>query len=558
MNRMASAHRVIAVVGVLGLLVTACGGRTAGGPQIGQQLAVTTKAGTKPVDKIVWAVYREVGTLDPIFAFDYPENTTDSLLYESLLRQAPDGSIGPGLATLTYPDQTTLVFTLKPGVTFWDGTPVTSDDVVYNLNRNMDASLGGFYVAIFSRVQSVSATGPNQVTIKLSKPDYWLPSELASIPGMVIEKKVGQAQGPKYGTVGGQIMGTGAYKLLSWQTGVSVDVVRNDNYWNPAVKPLVREIDIKGVSEDAPLTSGLLTGGINGSYTQSITTLDQLRASKAVTVTYGPGCYTDAFIVSDLKGPLGDRRVRQALSLALDRKGLINAIYKGSAVLPRWISNSGTIGYGKSVFDAAYSAQPDMTQDIAKAKQLVIDAGATGKTITIGMSSELAGISIESGAMQAAAEAIGMHVKLHSVSAKLFINFFTDPKARAGLDGFFTLNYGDYAGPEALLATLLLPEGTQNFDGYGLSTPNWTGQGTDPNAPNDTQAAAMMDEARSIADPNARAQKVADVEKLIATDLPWIPMVQPYVVLVTSSNLTGAYSSFMYMYSPWADQLGGT
>jgi peptide/nickel transport system substrate-binding protein len=552
-------QKVVAAVGVVTLFVAACGGRTTGGSQgNGPQLAVTTKAGTKPVDKIVWAVYREVGTLDPIYAFDYPENTTDSLLYESLLRQAPDGSVVPGLATLTYPDQTTLVFTLKPGVTFWDGTPLTPDDVVYNLNRNMDASLGGFYVAIFSRVQSVNATGTNQVTMKLSKPDYWLPSELASIPGMVIEKKLAQAQGTKYGTVGGQVMGTGAYKLLSWQTGVSVDVVRNDNYWNPAVKPLVREIDIKGVPEDAPLTSGLLTGGINGSYTQSITTLDQLKASKAVTVTYGPGCYTDAFIVSDLHGPLGDKRVRQALSLALDRKGLIAAIYKGSAVLPRWISNSGTIGYGKSVFDAAYSAQPDMTQDIAKAKQLVIDAGATGKTITIGMSSELAGISIESGAMQAAAEAIGMHVKLHSVSAKNFINFFTDPKARAGLDGFFTLNYGDYAGPEALLATLLLPEGTQNFDGYGLSKANWGGQGTDPQAANDTQAAALMDEARSIADPNARAQKVADVEKLIATDLPWIPMVQPYVVLVTSSNLTGAYSSFMYMYSPWADQLGGT
>jgi peptide/nickel transport system substrate-binding protein len=550
--------RLIAAVGVLGLLTTACGGRTTGGTQGGQQLAVTTKAGTKPVDKIVWAVYREVNSLDPIFAFDYPENTTDSLLYESLLRQAPDGSIGPGIATLTYPDQTTLVFTLKPGVTFWDGTPVTSDDIVYNINRNMDASLGGFYVAIFSRVQSVSATGTNQVTIKLTKPDYWLPSELASIPGMVIEKKLAQAQGTKYGTVGGQVMGTGAYKLLSWQTGVSVNVVRNDSYWNPAVKPLVREIDIRGVPEDAPLTSGLLTGGINGSYTQSITTLDQLRASKAVTVTYGPGCYTDAFIVSDLNGPLGDKRVRQALSLALDRKGLIDAIYKGSAVLPRWISNNGTIGYGKSVFDAAYSAQPDMTQDIARAKQLVIDAGATGKTITVGMTSELAGISIESGAMQAAAEAIGMHVKLHSVSAKNFINFFTDPKARAGLDGFFTLNYGDYAGPEALLATLLLPEGTQNFDGYGLSKANWDGQGTDPQAANDTQAAVMMDEARGIADPNARAQKVADIEKLIATDLPWIPMVQPYVVLVTSSNLTGAYSSFMYMYSPWADQLGGT
>jgi peptide/nickel transport system substrate-binding protein len=551
MKRNQVAVRVMAVVGIVVMVASACGGRTTGGPTGGQQLGVTTRPGTKPVDKIVWAVYRDVNSLDPIYAFDYPENTTDSLLYESLLRQAADGSIGPGLATLAYPDQTTLVFTLKPGVAFWDGSPVTSDDVVYSLNRNMDSGLGGFYTAIFSRVQSVSATATNQVTIKLKQADYWFAGEMGSIPGMVIEKKLAQAQGTKYGTVAGKVMGTGPFKLQSWQTGVAVVVVRNDSYWDPAVKPLVREIDIKGVPQDAPLTSGLLTGGINGSYTQSITTLDQLRASKAVTVTYGPGGYTDAFIVSNLKGPLGDVRVRQALSMALDRKGLIAAIYKGSAVLPRWISNNGTFGYGKSVFDSAYNASPDMTQDLAKAKQLIIDAGATGKSITIGMSQDLLGISTEATALKAAAEAIGMKAVLHSVSADNFINFFIDPKARAGIDGFFTLNYGDYAGPEALLATLLIPEGSQNFDGYGV-------QGSDPNAANDAKIAAMFDDARSTADPNARAQKVADVEKLIATDLPWIPVVQPYVVLVTSSNLSGAYSSFMYMYAPWADKLGGT
>jgi peptide/nickel transport system substrate-binding protein len=120
-----------------------------------------------------------------------------------------------------------------------------------------------------------------------------------------------------------------------------------------------------------------------------------------------------------------------------------------------------------------------------------------------------------------------------------------------GIDGFFTLNYGDYAGPEALLATLLLPDGSQNFDGYGV-------QGTDPKAADHVTAFTMMDDARSTADPNARAQKVADVEKFIATDLPWIPVLQPLVPLVTSSNLTGAYSSFAYMFSPWADSLGGT
>jgi len=544
-------QKVMAVLGVVALLAAACGGRTAGSSGGGGQLATTTKPGTKPVDKVVWAVYRDVNSLDPIFAFDYPENTTDSLLYESLLRQGPDGSLGPGLATLTYTDQTTLVFTLKPGVTFWDGSPLTTDDVIYSLNRNTDAKLAGFYPAIFSRVQSITATGANEVTIKLKQPDYWFQSEMASIPGMIIEKRFAQAQGSKYGTPPGSIMGTGSYKFQSWQPGVAVVMVRNDSYWNPAVKPLVREIDIKGVPKDDVLTSALLTGGINGVFAQSLTTLDQLKASKAVTVTQGPGWYTDAFIVSDLKGPLGDVRVRQALSLALDRKGLIQAIYHGTAVLPRWISNPGTFGYGKSVFDSAYNAAPEMTQDLAKAKQLIIDAGATGKTFTIGMSQDLVGINTESTALKAAAEAIGMKAKLHSVSPDNFINFFIDPKARVGVDGFFTLNYGDYAGPEALLATFLLPDGSQNFDLYGV-------QGTDAHAADHVKAFTMMDDARSTADPNARAQKVVDVEKFIATDLPWIPVLEPLVPVVTSANLSGSYSSFAYMFSPWADKLGGT
>lgn len=552
MNRKLTVVKLMAVVGAISLLATACGGRTAGtGTGGGQQLVATTKAGTKPVDKVVWAVYRDVNSLDPIYAFDYPENTTDSLMYESLLRQGADGSIGPGLATMTSPDQTTIVLTLKPGVKFWDGNPVTADDVVYSLDRNTDANLAGFYPAVFTRVQSITATGPTEVTIKLKQPDYWLIGELASIPAMILEKKFTLAQGSKYGTPAGQVMGTGAFKFQSWQPGVAVVMVRNDNYWDSSVKPLVREIDIKGAPNDASLTSALLTGGINGVYAQGLTTLDQLRASKAVTITYGPGYYTDAFIVSDLKGPLGDVRVRQALSLALDRKGLIDAIYKGTATIPKWISNAGTFGYGKSVFQAAYNSSPDMTQDLAKAKQLIIDANATGKSITIGMSSELTGISIEAAALKAAAEAIGMKATLHSVSADNFINFFIDPKARVGIDGFFTLNYGDYAGPEALLATLLIPEGSQNFDGWGV-------QGTDPNAAAHAQIAAMFDDARGTADPDARAQKVADVEKAIATDLPWIPVLQPYVPLITSANLSGTYSSFAYMYSPWADKLGGT
>ena len=114
MNRKPTIQGLMAMAAIIGLLVTACAGRTTGTSSGGQELAVTTKAGTKPVDKIVWAVYRDVNSLDPIYAFDYPENTTDSLLYESLLRQGADGTIGPGLASLSYTDEKTLVLKLSP------------------------------------------------------------------------------------------------------------------------------------------------------------------------------------------------------------------------------------------------------------------------------------------------------------------------------------------------------------------------------------------------------------------------------------------------------------
>ncbi|MEZ5298289.1 MAG: hypothetical protein R2697_19060 [Ilumatobacteraceae bacterium] len=97
---------------------TATGGATAtageGDGGLGSLgLATSTPAGTQPVDSITWALYRDVNNLDPVFAFDYPENTTIALLCEQPLRQAPDGTIVPGLADVTSPDETTYVITLK-------------------------------------------------------------------------------------------------------------------------------------------------------------------------------------------------------------------------------------------------------------------------------------------------------------------------------------------------------------------------------------------------------------------------------------------------------------
>lgn len=506
------------------------------------KLVTTTPPGKKSVSSIVWAVYTTPVTLDPIFTFTYPENTAVSLMCEALLRQAPTGSLEPGLATLSTPNPTTMVFTIRPGAKFWDGHPVTSTDVVYSLERAANPSLGGFYSGTFKVVKSITATSPRVVTITLTQPDYFFSGLLSGMPGVVIEKSYAQKEGKNYGTPAGGIMCTGAYKFKSWTPGVGVTAVANPHYWQAGVKAKVKQILIKGESTASALTSAMLTGSVQGYYALAIpkALLAKLESSSAVKVYFGPSYVTSGLVVSTLHGPLGNLKVRKALTLALDRKGLIKSLYSGAAQVPRFFSNPGTFGYGKSVFAKAYKKTPPLRQTLNKAKKLIQQAGATGKTITIGMSSQITTISAMANAFRAAGDAIGLNVKFKPTSAAVYGSFFTTPNIRKGVDGFFTNNYGTWGGPEALLQIFLLRGTSEDFDTF--NTPAIT---------------SLLGKARGTANPTARARLMVKVEQLTMKKLPWIPFVEPDTVLVMSSNLTGAVSSFSYMYAPWANQLGG-
>ena len=232
--------------------------------------------------------------------------------------------------------------------------------------------------------------------------------------------------------------------------------------------------------------------------------------------------------------------MRQALSLALNRQSIIGQVYDGAALMPRWLANPGTFGYGKQVFNAAYDSSPVMKQDLAAATQ----AGAAGRRDGPDdhhrhdqPGAEHRGRDRR---LPAAAAAIGLKVKLNAVSADNYINFFTSASARKGVDGFITVNYGDYADPAALLATIALPGASQNYDNF-----------------NDPQLTSLLQQARGTASPDARASLVAKAEELAAKELPWIPDAQPTNVLMLNSGLTGAVSSFAFMFAPWADNLGG-
>jgi peptide/nickel transport system substrate-binding protein len=534
-----------AVLVAMALVAAGCGKSASSGgapAKSSARLSPTTPAAKGPTGTVTWATYREVATLDPIQGFDYPENTVIYAMCDSLLQQQPDGVSRPGLATkVDRPDARTIVMTINTSAKFWDGHAVTPADVVYSLQRNTNKKLAGFYGQVFANVSSIAATGSDQVTIKLSKPDNWLLGELSGLPGLVLEKSYVEAKGKAFGTPSGGTMCTGPFKLKSWKPGDNLTAVRNDAYWDTALKPKAAAMVFKGVSDDSSLTSGLLTNEISGSYPQPLTTLGQLQASKSVTVHSGPSYMSDAFIVSSLSGALRDVRVRQALSLAVDRKAYINTLYSGLAQLPRTLANPGTWGYEREVFQKDWNNLPEPTVNVGKAKQLVQQSGAAGKTIVIGTSSEINSLQTAANALRQAAISIGMKAKLKSVSAANYINFFTDASARKGVDGFLTVNYPDYADPAALYNTLAVKGGSQNYDDF-----------------EDPRITAALDGARTTRDQHQRAVLTAKAGDLIMQTLPWIPLADPDTIVVMDKKITGAPSSFQYMGGPWAASIGAS
>jgi peptide/nickel transport system substrate-binding protein len=141
---------------------------------------------------------------------------------------------------------------------------------------------------------------------------------------------------------------------------------------------------------------------------------------------------------------------------------------------------------------------------------------------------------------QKAAEDIGMTVEIKTYPADQYISLFIDPAARADVDAWFTVAYGDSADPGTVLGQGVLPGGNLNYLPY-----------------DNPEVTELLSQARTTVDDTARAELIVQAQALIMQDMPMIPVALPNNTLITSSELTGAVPSFAMMFAPWANQLGG-
>ena len=291
---------------------------------------------------IVAVIEGEPTSVDPAFDYDFVSGLATSSITEPLLKFCEgDTALCPNLASdwTVSDDGLTYTLTIRQGVTFHDGSPMTVDDVVFSLNRVRDPELGSYVGWMLANVADVTAPDDQTVVITMSQPDALLEYALASTAAHVVSKAFVESVGEDYGTPGVGSIGTGPFKFVEWVSGDHQTLARNDDYWDKANGgPYLDEITIKILPEPTTRVAGLETGEID--YLVNNVPSDQYETVKGfdnVSLTFVPSFYGEWITFNTQQPPFDNVKVRQAMNYALDKAGLRACIgRKAPTPRPRW------------------------------------------------------------------------------------------------------------------------------------------------------------------------------------------------------------------------------
>jgi peptide/nickel transport system substrate-binding protein len=530
--------------------VTGCGGSSGhaakAAPSSNFSTAQVTTAPGRAMSAVTWwGDYRAPYSEDPLKTADYPEETVLGNVCESVLRTGPDYNLNPGIArSWKQTDARHLVLQLDPRAVFSDGRPVTAEDVVYSLKRNQDPAVASNYADSYNDVSSIASTGPGEVTITFDKDDYLFVRTLGILGSAVVEKAFTIKAGQNFGNADTGVICSGPYTVASFDGTNAMVLKRNTRYWDPARAAKTDTLTFKFIGDPSALANALASGSVQGAFDLPSATLDQLRKAadgKLYIGAEGSTTQNIDLIVSKFTGGLADARVRQAFSMAIDRKGIAQTLFGGAADPLYAVAGPGfwENDRAKSVYSAAYQGMTVAQPDLKTATDLVKAAGATGQTVTLGYA---AGVPTEvqlAQVLQQTGNSIGLKVRIVGLPDQQYGSLFIDAKARAAYDSFLTINYMEYPEAANMYSTYATKAGSQNFNGY-------YNVGVEEN----------LLHAQGTADPMARAQYVLQAQTLLAHDLPWIPIVQPRALLFQNKSVTGAPLTFSYMAGPWAASVG--
>lgn len=347
----------VTAIAASAMALTACtakGGGSSGGGKASTTLTIAATAGP--------------ASLDPTTSSNgIPSVWFPNLTYAALIERQPDGTAAPGLATsFSYSaDRLSFVMNLRKGVKFSDGSAMTAQTVV---NWLLHYKKSGSFTAWLANVSSITATGPLQVTLKLSKLDPLLPY------GLDQDGMAGDVVGPKGlanpTSLGSSTDGAGPYMLDKSATIADNKYVyvKNPYYWNKSAQHY-DQVVIKIITDNNSILAALRSGQVQ--VAEGAATTAPAAKSAGLNIETAPSAMLGVYL-ADIDGKitpaLKDVRVRQALNYAVNRPAIVKSLYGDYGTPTTQFVPKGVGGYVASL-DQQYPYDP------AKAKQLLAQAG---------------------------------------------------------------------------------------------------------------------------------------------------------------------------------------
>ena len=308
----------------------------------------------------------EATTMDPgrstqVLTVNYFVN-----LYDTLTRWDSALKLQPGLATAwKQVNDTTWEFTLRSGVKFHDGAPLTAEDVKATFDRNL---IPGKTVvtAGFTTIEAVQVAGPGTIRIVTKKPDPLLLVRVAQMGGQILPARLTTDEGMK--ELARRPVGTGAYRFVEWVKDERLVMEANRDWWGWQGKaPGVDRVVWKAIPDDFPRLVALEKGDADIVTNVPPDRSQAIADGKTTRLLTVPATRIVTFGMNSTQPPLSDKRVRQALQYAIDVNAIIKNIYAGQGKL-----------LSGGIADVDFGHNPALKPypyDPAKAKKLLAEAG---------------------------------------------------------------------------------------------------------------------------------------------------------------------------------------
>lgn len=462
--------RKLLLIGALGallaLLVSACGGSSSGGGTIsvakegeGGAKAVNAACEEEPVTggTLVYSRQLETVTLNPreikngngdIFA--------DEMLYNGIVRNDPNGpdKVVPGLAESwdVSKDGLTYTFHLRKGLKYSDGTPLTAEDVAWNLEQFADPEVNISLAGVAAGMESAKATDATTVVVKLEHPVAAFLYNLAIFPAFIVDKAKLEKEGPAFWK---HPVGTGPFRLKEFAGGSHITFEKNPYYfeqgkpyldsmrWNFVPNSNTRVLALK--SGEAQMIDGVPFAQVESLQGDSNLAIQEVELPQEI------------LLVTNTKvKALADVHVRRALSLAINRPQLNETVFRGTGTVPNSVIQNFEL-------DASDQEVPPFEFDVEKAKaEMAKSKFAEGFTVSLQYPAGFDYFKQMALLVQQEMGQIGVNVKLEELEAATI--------AEKWLEGEFELTFpftgttSDVPVPDEYASFYALPEA--ELDGF--------------------------------------------------------------------------------------------